>query len=139
MPHMKFQWNPSKFKILGLWFTPNLDDCTKLNFEAKMQEIRALMNVWMKRVITPLGRIAVLKSLILSKLVHLFMLLPNPPDNYVIQLQKLFFNFVWMNKRDRMSRATSAKNISKGGPGIPDIQRHMKALKLTWLKKIFQL
>jgi len=31
----------------------------------------------------PLGIVAVLKSLILSKLVHLWILLPNPPDDFV--------------------------------------------------------
>ena len=137
MPHLKFTWNPDKFKVLGIWFTPNLDRCIQLNLEAKMQEVRALMNIWMKRVITPLGRIAVLKSLILSKLVHLFMLLPNPPDDYLVQLQKMIFGFVWMNKRDRISRATSVKNVLDGGIGIPDIKAYIKALKLTWFRKFF--
>ena len=48
----------------------------------------------MKRLITPLGRVAVLKSLVLSKLIHLWILLPNPPDEYINSLQKLCYEFV---------------------------------------------
>ena len=29
MPHLKIVWNPSQFKILGVWFTQDLKDCGK--------------------------------------------------------------------------------------------------------------
>ena len=29
MPHLKIVWNPSQFKILGMWFTQDLKDCEK--------------------------------------------------------------------------------------------------------------
>ena len=136
MPHLKFDWNPDKFKILGIWFTADLADCERLNFDEKFQEVKKLFTVWLKRLITPLGRVAVLKSLILSKLVHLWLLLPNPPNNYVEKLQKMVFSFVWNRKRDRISRKTAVKNIQEGGLGISDIKNFMNALKLTWLKKL---
>ena len=70
MPHLQMEWNPPKFKILGIWFTNDLKECEVLNFSEKFFEIRALYKVWLKRQITPLGRVAVLKSLILSKIIH---------------------------------------------------------------------
>ena len=87
MPHLQMEWNPPKFKILGIWFTNDLKECEVLNFSDKFSEVQALYKVWLKRQITPLGRVAVLKSLILSKIIHLQMLLPNPPDNLVNELQ----------------------------------------------------
>ena len=104
MPHLQMEWNPPKFKILGIWFTNDLKECEVLNFSDFFLEIRALYKVWLKRQITPLGRVAVLKSLILSKIIHLWMLLPNPPDNLVNELQKTVFQFVWNRKQDRISR-----------------------------------
>ena len=136
MPHLRFEWNPGKFRILGIWFTADLARCEKLNFEEKLQEIKQLFTVWLKRLITPLGRIAVLKSLILSKLVHLWLLLPNPPDASVEKLQKMVFSFVWNKKQDRISRKTAIKNIQEGGLGIPDIKTFINALKLTWIQKL---
>ena len=137
MPHLNFCWNPPKFKILGIWFAGDLESCTRLNFDAKLQEVRTLINIWMKRCLTPLGRIAVAKSLLLSKLVHLWMLLPNPPGNYMNDLQNMLFSFVWKKKRDRISRATLVKDVKDGGLGLPDIRIFMNSLKLTWIRKIF--
>ena len=74
-----------------------------------------MYKTWLKRQITPLGRVA----LILSKIIQLWILLPNPPDNLVDELQKTVSEFVWNRKQDRISRKTAIKNITKGGLGIP--------------------
>ena len=136
MPHLQMEWNPPKFKILGIWFTNDLKECEVLNFSEKFLEIRALYKVCLKRQITPLGRVAVLKSLILSKIIHLWMLLPNPLDNLVNELQKTVFQFVWNRKQDRISRKIAVRSIAKGGLGIPNIKTYINALKLIWIKKL---
>ena len=81
-----------------------------------------------------MGRIAILKSLILSKLVHLWLLLPDPPDTFIEDLQKMIFRFVWNRKRDRISRDTAVKHIADVCLGIPQIKNFMNALRLTWIK-----
>ena len=88
MPHLNVIWNPDKFKILGVWFSTNLKECECLIYDEKLSEVIFLFKIWLKRLITPLGRAAVLKSLILSKLVHLWILLPNLPDDFVNKLEK---------------------------------------------------
>ena len=35
MPHLKIVWNPSQFKILGVWFTQDLKDCETINYNEK--------------------------------------------------------------------------------------------------------
>jgi exonuclease III len=136
MPHLRMEWNPDRFKILGIWFTVNLKDIVDINFGIKFQEIKNLYKVWLKRQITPLGRVAVLKSLILSKLVHLWLLLPNPPDVIVKELQTSVFQFVWGRKNDKISRKIAVKNIEHGGIGIPDVRKFINALKVTWIRKL---
>ena len=71
MEHLGMEWNPQKFKVLGIWLTNNVDDCERINYAEKFEEMKRLMELWIKRCITPLGRVAILKSLILSKLIHL--------------------------------------------------------------------
>ena len=93
------EWNPPKFKILGIWFTNDLKDCEVVNFREKFSEIRALYKSMVKET-TLLGRVAVLKSLILPKIIHLWILLPNPPDSLFDELQKTVLQFVW-NKKNK--------------------------------------
>ena len=83
----------------------------KKNCNEKFFEVKALFNIWLKRLITPLGRVAILKSLILSKLVHLWILLPNPPDDFVNNLQKMCFKFIWNNKQDKISCKSAGKSV----------------------------
>jgi hypothetical protein len=130
------EWNPKQFKILGIWFTNDLTSCIKMNYDEKFSEIRALYRSWLKRQLTPIGRVAVLKSLVLSKIIYLWMLLPNPPDDLVNAIQQSVFNFVWNAKNDRIARKTSIKNVTQGGMGIPDIKNYMYALKLMWIRKL---
>ena len=63
MPHLLMEWNPPKFKILGIWFTNDLKECEVLNFSDKFWEIRALYKVWLKRQITPLGSSKIVDSI----------------------------------------------------------------------------
>ena len=136
MQHLNICWNPLVFKILGIWFSNDLKNCIEINYQDKMLEIKKLYRIWLKRQITPLGRIAILKSLILSKLVFLWMLLPNPPHDLINEIQHGIFQFVWNSNHDRINRKTSVHNLSKGGIGIPNVSCFIKALKLTWIKRL---
>ena len=130
------EWNPPKFKILGVWFTNDLQNCENLNYTEKFLETKKLFFAWMKRCITPLGRVAILKSLILSKLIHLWLLLPKPPENFMSDLQKICYVFVWNDKPDKISRKVTHKSIKEGGIGIPNVKQPVQALKVTWLRKL---
>ena len=94
MQHLDIAWDPQFFKILGITFTNDLHDMIEINFRPRLNEIESLYRVWIKRQVTPLGRIAVLKSLVLSKLIFLWILLPNPPQNIVNDIQNSVYKFV---------------------------------------------
>ena len=87
----------------------------------------------MKRVITPLGRIAIIKSLFISKLNYLFLTLPNPPDVFLKELTHILFTFVWSNKPNRIKRSVACRPVCEGGLGMVDMYAYLKALKLIWI------
>ena len=62
-----------------------------------------------------MGTVAVLKSLILSRIVHLWILLPNPPDNLIDALQRTVLECVCNRKQDRTNRKKAVKKVVKGG------------------------
>ena len=91
LPHLKLDWNPKVFKILGIKFTTNIKEISEINFENKLFEIKKIINRWMKRIITPLDRIAIIKSLHISKLNYLLLTLPNPPGVFLKDLNHILF------------------------------------------------
>ena len=91
LPHLNVSWNPPEFRIFGLWFTNNLSDVAELNMTDKFIEVKKLFSIWVKRTITPCGRVAVLKSLILSKLVYLWIILGRVAVLQSLILSKLVY------------------------------------------------
>ena len=80
----------------------------KINYEGKLPEIQKLLNAWSKRHLTPLGKIAVIKSLVVSKITYLTMNIPDPTEGFIQELEKKLFDFLWNGKKDKMKEALSS-------------------------------
>ena len=85
---MEFKWNPATFKVLGVHFSTNREIVPSINYEGKLLEIQKLLNAWSKRHFTPLGKIAVIKSLVVSKITYLTMNIPDPTEGFIQELEK---------------------------------------------------
>ena len=66
-----------------------------LNYNKSMHSLRNLITRWSKRNLTVLGRITVIKSLLLSKLTFLILTIPDPPIDTINDLNSMFFKFIW--------------------------------------------
>ena len=130
------QWEKNEFMVLGVRFTKNLKDMVDLNYNDKLLEIRKLLLNWSKRLLTPLGRITVIKSLALSKINHLILALPNPSTKIFDELQKMFYGYLWKKGPDKIKRTVAIQNYENGGLRMIEVDTFMKSLKLTWLRRI---
>ena len=50
------------FKLVGIIFNTELEQCTKLNTTEKIIELRDTISKWNKRYLTPLGKITIVKT-----------------------------------------------------------------------------
>ena len=69
----------------------DLEKIPDLNYDIQIPKIIALIQQWERRILTPIGRITVLKSLIVPKLNHLLFSLPNPQKDTITFLNNEFF------------------------------------------------
>ena len=125
-----------QIKILGITFSDTNHRITQTNIEPKIVQIQKEIAQWRRRNLTPLGKITVIKSLLISKLVHLLTALPNPTQPELKQIERLFFSFLWGGKRDPIKRAKVIQNVESGGLNMIDIQAFVRSMKLTWLKRL---
>ena len=86
-----------------------------------------------------IGKIQVIKSLAVSKFVHLLTTLPSPNDLFLKELETLFFSFIWGEKGDKIARKTIIKDIEDGGLKMTNIGSFTKALKISWIKKVWDV
>ena len=112
-------------------------DITKDNIEIKINDMSKLMQLWACRNITPLGRVTVLKSLILSKIVHVLQSLPSPDKETLKVISKMCVDFVW-KKRHEVNKVTLCMDWDNGGLNMGYITEFDMSLKLTWLRKLLQ-
>ena len=85
LPHLKLKWNPTRFSVLGIIYSTDLEKIMDLNYNPKIEQIQILLKNWQGRSLTPLGKITVIKSLMLSRITPFFCLC----ETRVINLLKI--------------------------------------------------
>ena len=136
MQNIKFKWNPEVFKVLGLYFTTSIDDIVSINYKFKLTEIKKVLLSWSKRHLTPLGKITVIKSLALSKIVHLILNLPDPPYQFLSDLKSCLYSFLWNNKKGKIKQSTVCMTYEHGGLKMIDVFSFVSAMKIRCLRGI---
>ena len=129
-------WSQDPLNILGVTFSPLVFDTWDLNSQEILLKIKNLLNLWSKRKLTLLGRITIIKSLAVSKFVHLFISLSAPPNGLISELEKIFYNLLWNSGPDRIKRRIIIKNIACAGLRMVELRSFIIALKVSWLRRI---
>ena len=109
---------------------------TNINYNKAIVKIANFSTSWNKRYLTPLGKITVIKTFLLSQLNHLFTSLPNPSNETVTEISRMLFNFLWDGKTDKVARDVTILNYNQGGLKMLDIATIIKSLKITWIRRL---
>ena len=110
----KLDWSQGPFKILGVTFAIEVYNIWDLNANDILNKVKFVLKQWTKRKITLMGRISIIKPLAVSKCVHLFISLPDPPNELLKQLERIFYIFIWNNDPDRIKRSILTNNLAAG-------------------------
>ena len=95
-----------------------------LNYNPKIEQIQILLKNWQGRSLTPLGKITVIKSLMLFRITPFFLSflsLPNQCSRFIKDLTLLFDKFIWNGKRDQIKRTTLCKSLEEEGLNMTEI------------------
>ena len=74
-PDLNLEWGKD-FELLGIDFDNHLERMDS-NFDKKLGQIDKLLDNWLYRHLTPFGKICIIKSLALSKLSHIALVIPS--------------------------------------------------------------
>ena len=127
-------WINKPFKALGIWFASNQEEMIKLNIADKADKIKSILNLWQGRVLTLTGKITILKSLVLPHILHLAYVLPLC-ETLLMDLDKLFFDFVWNKRKHLVSKQTLLQSYDMGGLKMLSIADMVKTAKIMWVKR----
>ena len=97
--------------------------------------MKNLIQIWKRRYLTPLGKITVIKSILISLLTHLFISLPNPTSSIIKQLKTMLLDFLWEGP-PKIKQNVLVKDYSEGGLKMITIDAFIKGLKATWIRRL---
>jgi len=127
----------TEFKALGVHFdVRNFNGILELNYSKKITKAEELIRKWGKRDLTVYGKVTIIKSLLLSQFVYLFVPLTRPPSAIIKKIEKIIYNFLWGVKRDKVKREITTCSKDRGGLdmiNIVDFIRSQKAKLVTAL------
>lgn len=133
----KLVWGTTAFKLLGITFDVDLDKVIDTNYTDRIAQLKNFVKLWRRRFLTPLGKITVIKSLMLPKITHLLMALPNPKSEILDYINGILFDFLWQG-RVKIKQSVVVKQYFQGGLKMINLTAFAQALKITWLRRIFQ-
>ena len=136
MRDKNFVWDPGTFQVLGIIFSTNVNNIVKINYEGKLLAMKKIMYMWKKRNITPYGKITVIKTLVFSKIVHLMINLPDPSEQFIFELEKELYSFLWNGKQSKIKKSVICKHYGEGGLRMLNIRSFLSSMKIRWLKRL---
>ena len=107
-------WTNKPVKSLGIYFGYDNKECQTLNIKKILDKITKLVDRWSKRNLTLLGKILIVKALLLPNLTYF-------ATNGIITKDKLqiinniIYRFVWNGRKDKIKRSILTKNYAEGG------------------------
>ena len=103
-------------KILGIYFTYNSRLKNELNFDATLKSLKKTLNNWQWRNLTVLGKIQIIKTFAMPKLLFRASVLTSDKE-FLKKLNTALFNFLWKGK-DKIKCLALVSDYSDAPSGI---------------------
>ena len=100
-PKKNFKWPDIKTKVLGVWISTDPAVTLNMNYTEKVDKIRNILSCWEYRRLTLIGKIQVIKSLVLSQLTYILTPLATN-QSFINEINDIFYRFLWNNKGDKI-------------------------------------
>jgi len=120
-------------KILEIYFGYDEKQRNDLNFRQTLKSIKKSINMWKWRNLSLLGKIQIIKTFVILKLMFRTSVIPIFND-LVKEANLIFYNFIW-NEKDKVKRCALISDIDKGGLKMLDIESMVSARRVICFKK----
>ena len=109
-------------KTLGIYFGYDERQRNDLNFRQTLKSIKKSINVWKWRGLSLLGRVQIVKTFAIPKLMFRAFVLPISKE-LIKEANSIFYNFIW-NGKDKVKRLALISDIERSRNGRTQNVRH---------------
>ena len=137
LKHLKFEWTSESAKTLGIVFSNEKSKLLENNLMPKLNDFINCLKRWNHRKLTLMGKITVVKTFALPKLIYPLTVLDNPSEEIITTIKTSIFKFIWNSKPEKIKRTVLMQDYKNGGLRLTNIDYFIEALKAGWLRRIF--
>jgi len=123
-------WPEEYVFALGVAFAYDSTTSYRINFEEKLVTLKKVLNQLTTRNLTLIGRISLVKTLAIAKLVYNTSIL-TVATNFAEKVNDICFKFIWNFKPDKVKHHTIIGPVDKGGLNMVDFNMGVKSLKVA--------
>ena len=102
---LDLQMSSEPVYALGVHFTYDLEVSEKKIFFDKLGSLKKTLNMWSQRDLSIVGRINIIKTLALKKLVFICSVM-NTPKDLSKEIKKITFDFIWNHTPTKIKKTT---------------------------------
>ena len=136
-PESNLKWTNDPVKLLGVLISTDLNEMIEINYKPILSKIKNTINMWKMRNLTINGKVTIVKTLLVSKLVYLLSVLPTPNISIFEQINSLIFKYIWNEGPHRIAKNVMFADKKDGGLKVPNMLMQNHAIKLAWVKRLF--
>jgi hypothetical protein len=129
--YLGLKWSKDPFNLLGITIADDESDSKQENFSNRIEGMELLSRIWSGRNISLKGKLTVINSLLIPKLIYPCTLL-DVPEEIIQQVSNIIKLFFWNWKRPKIKLDMLIRNIEKGGIKYPCFDCKIKSWKTLW-------
>ena len=119
-----------KEKVLGIFIGKNVD--LNIIWQELREKAEKTLNAWQKRDITLYGKILLIKTFGMSKIMY-NLSMQTFTDQQLETFNKTMYDFLWNGKQRFMARDICEQKQSEGGLFMPNIYDVKKCMRIRWV------
>ena len=133
----KLKWEKERIYALGTWFYKDYNKSKEYTYQNRLECLQTLINTWSNRNLTWLGKITVIKTLCISKIIYALSSI-EAPVWFIENTKTLLKKFLWNNKPAKIKNHVMYNDYDKGGLRMPNLDHFIQAQNINWIKRILE-